>query len=450
MLIQVPFIQNYLVSKATNVLRESTGIDVSVQRVSLDYLTRLHLEGLLVKDYQGDTMIFVANLEDKYLIEYHSGFELNNKKLVIDGAQIYLSNNRKDSVLNITHTFRSKAPKSQDTTQRQNAKKSKFNFVFNEIDLQHVRLTFRDSYNYKRILVNLDRLQVHADDVNVGIKPWEVDKLIISKPKVQLVDEVGPYFPKDLNPEYLALPFNTNIKELELIDGDLRVNDERVQVNLKPGLLNFSDLHASNLSLKAKDVQLRKPSIKAKVVSFRAIEKSGLKILGLKTNFFMNSFKTEAKDLVFKTQFSTLKGYLRFDYKHMREYLAFARRVQVTSNLAQSNIDIRDLAYFSESLNPFRHFNLAFSTRGNGTMNALKLSQLVAKTNHGRMDIIGEVYVQDLFMPGKLQIVSNLKKLNFDKKDIDFVFHKIFQRRSIILVESIILGALMEAHRSSH
>ena len=425
LIIQVPFIQNYLVSKATSVFKERIGIDVSVERVSLDYLTRLHLEGLLVKDYQGDTMIFVANLEDKYLFEYHDGIQFNNKKLVIDGAQIYLSNNRKDSVLNITHTFRSKSAKSEDTaTQRQNAKKSNFRFVLNEVDLKHVKLTFRDSYNYKRILVNLDRLKIDADDMNVGMKPWEIKKLVISKPKVQLVDEVGPYYPIDLKPEYLALPFNTNIKELELVDGELRVQDERVLVKPKSGLLNFSDLHASNLSLKAKDVQLRKPSIKGNVISFRAIEKSGLKILGLQTNFYMNSFKTEAKDLVFKTEFSTLKGYLRFDYKHMREYLAFARRVQVTSSLAQSNIDIRDLAYFSESLNPFRHFNLAFSTRGNGTMNALKLTQLVAKTNQGRMDIVGDVFVQDLFIPGKLQIVSNLKKLNFDKKDIDFVFHK--------------------------
>lgn len=62
MLLQVGVVQNYAVSKVTDVLTEISGAKFSISRVSLDFFTRATLEGVSIMDHRGDTMIYVKEM----------------------------------------------------------------------------------------------------------------------------------------------------------------------------------------------------------------------------------------------------------------------------------------------------------------------------------------------------------------------------------------------------
>ncbi len=52
---------------------------------------------------------------------------------------------------------------------------------------------------------------MEADRLNLSKPIWNLTSLEIVKPVVSIIDEVKPITPKDLDPDYLALPFQVDI-----------------------------------------------------------------------------------------------------------------------------------------------------------------------------------------------------------------------------------------------
>ena len=138
----------------------------------------------------------------------------------------------------------------------------------------------------------------------------------------------------------------------------------------------------------------------------------------------MNSYRTEAKSLYFKTNNSKLQGYLRFNYHHMREYLRFAAWVRVTGDMHESHLSLKDLAFFAPSLKAWDHLDVKFNTLAKGTMNDLLLSNLSASLNENKIKVNGRMQVLDLFSGKGLYTLAKLNKFSFNKNDIEFIFKK--------------------------
>lgn len=425
-LINLPTCQNYLVDRSTDLLRKHTSLDVTIGHITIDYLTKVHLKDILIKDYNKDTLIYVEDFRDDYFIHFVDNFRIAENDVKIKGAKLIFANTREDSTINLTKTFSKKSSTSQ-TKKSDTAKKKEgaLDFLtFNNVTLENTEFQFLDRYNYKKIHIKVENLCIDARKLNLTNPIWKLNSLEILKPVVSIVDEVKPITPKDLDPDYLSLPFQIDMERFLLQDGKLLIQDEAAEKNHIRSHLSFSDLEARDINISAKEVELRKHSIKGTVNHFSVKEKSGLIIEELRADFFMNSYRTEGKKLYFKTEHSLLSGYLRFDYHHMREYLQFAKRVRVTSTLKNSVIDVRDLAFFSESLRKFDHLRVAFNTIAQGTMNNLKITNLHAGLNNNRIQVRSDMLVKDLFNSGKLNISAQFQSLEFDKKDIDFLFKK--------------------------
>lgn len=424
--LNLPYFQNILVGKSSEYIRSRSGLNLTIGNVNIDYLTKVHLKDILIRDYKRDTMFYAEDVQLDYLLNFVRKFSISDNDVKIKGVKVYFDNTKKDSTLNLTRTFSKKSNNLNQKAIDTNSKsKSSLDFLsFKNLNVENIEFKFLDKYNYKRIGVKVENLCIDARNLELTSKIWNLNSIEILKPEVKMVDEVKPITPKNLNPDYLSLPFQLNIKHLYLRDGHFILRDEALTPIKNSSHLTFSDLNASQINIDASEVELRKPSIKGKVDHFSVNEKSGLKIEELKTDFFMNSSKTLGRNLIFKTGNSHLSGDLRFDYNHMRDYLQFAKRVKVTSTMKNSLLDVRDLAFFSESLTPFSHLKVSFSATAQGIMNNLKLNNLHAGLNNNRIQVRSNMLVQDLFIPGKLNISSQFQSLNFDKEDIDFLFKK--------------------------
>ena len=426
--IQLPFVQNKLVQLVSKSLSKSLNTEVSIGNVSIDFLTRVKLNDILIRDYKKDTLIYAGNVTNKHLLtfDWNKPIQFNGEKLILSDVKFYLDNTVKDSIFNLTKTFRKSNVKSENTlgeaTPEDN--RPKLDFIrLGQLDLSNVSFRLRDHYNYQTISFQIEHLDLDAKKWRFSDSIWQLGNLRIQKPLVSIIQHPSPYTPKSYKPEYLNLPFQLHLDQLKLEHAQLRIFNEEVE-SIPKDQLSFSDLDVRNIFLDAASVELRKGSIAGAVTHMRAIEKSGLGITDLRTQFFMNSYKTEAKNLLFKTNNSKIKGYLRFNYNHMREYLRFAAWVKVTGDVSESNLSLKDLAYFTPNLKNWSHLDVKFNTIARGTMNELMLNNLYASLNENSIKVGGQMKVLDLFSGKGLNTIAQLNRLSFEKKDIEFIFQK--------------------------
>lgn len=427
--IQLPWVQNKLVDTISSKLSQIIKTEVSVGNVSIDFLTRLHIHDVLIRDYKRDTLIYVGSIANKHLLDYSTDKSLRfiGQKLTLSDVKFYLDNTVQDSVFNLTKTFRKSPPNSQDTINKklkaQNSKPQIDFLRLGSLHLNNVRFRLKDKYNYQTISFHIDALNLDARKFKFSDSIWKVGKLKIYKPSVSIVHHPAPYTPKSYKPEYFNLPFQLHLDFLQLEQAKLRIYNETTSP--KPAnQLNFSDLDVRNIHLNAENVELRKHSIQGDVLHLRALEKSGLAIKELRTRFFMNSFKTEAKKLTFKTNYSMFKGYLRFNYRHMREYLRFAEWVRVTGDMNQSNLSLKDLAFFTPTLKNWEHIDVKFTTLGKGRMNDFTLTNLTSSLNNDKIKVNGQLQIMDMFSGKGLNTIAQFRKFSFNKGDIEFIFQK--------------------------
>lgn len=426
--IQLPWVQNQLVDKVSEKLSKSLNTEVSVGNVSIDFLSRIHLNHILIRDYKNDTLIYAGSLSNQHLLNFSIDrpFQFVGQKLKISDVKFYLDNTIQDSVFNLTKTFKKDVVSINKNTANTEKSKSKTNLSFlrlGELDLQNIDFRLKDKFNYQTISFHVSQLDLDAKNWKFADSVWKLGKLKIEKPSVSIVHHPSPYIPKSYKPEYLALPFQLHLDELSLEHAQLRIFNENGPETL-PNTLSFADLDARNIFLRAENVELRNHSIQGDVKHMRAIEKSGLGITDLRAQFFMNSFKTEAKNLYFKSNNSKLQGYLRFNYNHMREYLRFAAWVKVTGDMHESHLSLKDLAFFAPSLKAWDHLDVKFNTLAKGTMNDLVLSNISASMNNNKILVNGRMQVLDLFSGKGLHTIAQLNKFSFNKNDIEFIFKK--------------------------
>lgn len=425
--IQIPAVQKYFVQLSTTQISKSLGTEISVGDVSIDFLSRIHLNNVLIRDYKKDTLIFVGTIYNKHIIDYAIGkpFQFIDESLSMKHVKLYLDNSHSDGRFNITKTFARKksSPKTTDTS-RNNSPRDLSVLKLGQIHIEDAEFRLRDSNNYQTLHARIREIEIDAIPLQLSTPIWKLNSMSITQPEVTLTHHIAPKSPKNYKPEYLTIPITLDLNQLKLNQGRLRVIDEPIVQYKDSKQLYFTDLDVKDINIKSHKVSIRKHSIKGVIDQLEAREKSGLEIQKLQTEFFLNSFRTEAKNLIFKSNHSNMNGYLRFDYKHMREYLRFAAWVKVTANMKNSNLSLRDITYFAPSLRDWQHLDMKFSTHGYGTMNDLLLTHLKGSMNQGNLSINGDAKVLDLFSGKGPHVIAKLNQVGFEKRDIEFVFQK--------------------------
>ena len=128
--IQIPFVQNKLVKIATSKLSQSLNTEVKVDKVTINLLTSIQLKGVLIRDLNKDTAIYINSFDNHYSIFGPNRFLLNEKKIELQGVRVYLKNQRQDSVLNLVKIFNQNKTQNNSKTDVPTASKSDTNSVF--------------------------------------------------------------------------------------------------------------------------------------------------------------------------------------------------------------------------------------------------------------------------------------------------------------------------------
>lgn len=423
--VQIPYIQNKLVHIATKKLSEQLHTEVKIDRVEIDLLTSIRLKGILLRDLKKDTVLFVKSFNNHYSIFGSNRFELNEKKIELEGLRVYLKNERTDSVLNLVKIFNQnkKIVKNENYELSKDTVKVKNDFLskikLHEVILKDVKIQFDRKFKYELLNGSAKYIHLNFNGERIDKEIHDIKSIEIEKPYFSFYIFKNNIPPKDkTKPQYLSIPLQLNVANLNLIDGRFKFRDENGSSVAYNHHISFSNLDVSKINIKSNDLKTRKGSIQGNVRLFSFNEKSGIFVHNLKANAYFSSYQMIANQLDFKTNHSHFKGNVRFDYNHMMEYLQFAKKIKITAKLQKSSFGVEDLGYFVSNIQKFQQNKIDFNSQFKGTLNNLLLSNFDGIANKG-IKLKGNIHVTSLFPIEKLNIDAKIDFMSAQKNDME-------------------------------
>ncbi|MBN1989341.1 MAG: translocation/assembly module TamB [Bacteroidales bacterium] len=177
-LAQIPAIQNRIIGKVTSVVEQKANTQFHIDRVSISYTGAVVIKNLYLEDFQKDTLLYVGSAKLRISL-----IGLICSRISVDYLSLgdtYLNINRPltDSLYNFNFLLSAFA----STTSKDSAysnKESKWAFAANRVELKNIRLHFNDEFGGVKLLINLQRLNLNVDKLDLVNSIYSVDNLTV-------------------------------------------------------------------------------------------------------------------------------------------------------------------------------------------------------------------------------------------------------------------------------
>ncbi len=266
-LVNLSFVQTFIANKVSNYFAQNYDVEVSIKELDLDFLTKLNLEGVLIKDHHKDTLLYIPKFEVgvRNLAAKKNKFQF--KKLSIDSAYLNIVQLADEDQSNLA-LFLSKFE--GDTAQGT----SSYLFTLDELMLNNAVVKQRnDTKNEIHIIDNLNLLvedillrpeREHFDLINFSVcydtkfcinnfsteyrgdsLNMNLNRLNIAVDKSAFRSDIRIKFPENGKYDFLniATKFNLDIKEAIVFASELK--DSPLDQWLKEDILFKGNVHGT-------------------------------------------------------------------------------------------------------------------------------------------------------------------------------------------------------------
>ena len=290
--IQIPWVQNRLVQKATQSLSKSLGTEVTVGKVGFTLFNSIDLQEILIKDQQKDSLLYTHSLKLRITDIFFSSSKPTIKYIGLEGAKIYLHRSTERWNYQFLLDYLSK-----DTTQKNSS-----------YDLKKIEIAQINFIQDDRWIGQSMQLQAANIIANFGVfndSLIQIDQLVANKPFYTIQNKKGlRKTTTSIKPNnthkglYFGNP-NTIIvaKQIKIAQGKLWIEN-----NFAKPTTEFDGFHIrlSELNAQIDNASFIKDTIKANV-QLSTKERSGFVIQQLKTQFKMTPSIMELNKLYIKT-----------------------------------------------------------------------------------------------------------------------------------------------------
>jgi len=188
--------------------------------------------------------------------------------------------------------------------------------------------------------------------------------------------------------------------------------------------IDYSHLDLSKFNLEAEKLYYANDTISGNVKSLAAIEKKGLNIQALKTDFFYGPKNAYLNNLYLRTPQTLVKDKIRVQYKSLAALQKDIANLSVDANLIDSKIGFKDILLFAPDLqktNPFKsnpNAILYLNSRVNGKVKDLNIP-LFEMSGIGTTKVSLSGKITGLPDAQKAYYDLNIKKIASTAKDIN-------------------------------
>ena len=349
LLLRIPSVQTYLSKKAINYIENWIGTEVSTSNIKVDIFNNIQLDDFLIRDEQGDTLIFTKQLA----IDINE-FALLNRKLDINDLaiqQAYLNIYPvNDSTFNyqfILDELIGETTKSTDTEEDETNTKQSFQLLLDDILLQNTRVKFEDLGGGTIVDVNLNEANIEMETIDFN-EIISLKNVELKNPNVKLWISDAEDDTEDTDTSltlFPSLPFNITAQQLAISNGNFSLKEGK-PLNVNKGYIDWKNLLVENININLANINWHKDTIDSEIKNIQLTEISGFKVNEFNGQFTMSSKQLSIDNLLLKTNFSQLQNAYSMEYESLDDFLDFEPKVYLRANLKKSSLDWRDLEYF--------------------------------------------------------------------------------------------------------
>jgi hypothetical protein len=354
--IRTPYGQNWIGQQVTKKLSKSLGTKVTVKRVSFSLLNNMHLEGLMVEDKLGDTILYAGNASVRITDWFVFKKEAELKYIGLEDALIKFQ--RLDSS-GWRHQFVFDFFGSSGSTEK---KEGGLKLNLKKAALKNVTFVKKDKWLGDDLSIQLNALDLDADKLNLSGNQFEINSLIIDKPIVSIANY------KKLKPsdtisvkqivDELIQPVSWNKSKTLVKVGTLKITNGVFKTDketIRPPFDYFDGKHIlfSDINVTMDGASFVGDTVYSKLI-LTAKERSGLEVKNLSANVKMTPQGMEFDKMLLQTNRSTLRHYFSMSYDDMSDMGDFIHKVKLSASFDSTYIDSDDIAFFAPKLNSWK------------------------------------------------------------------------------------------------
>ncbi len=396
-LIQQEKVQSMLAKEATAWLGNKLKTKVSIDRIKIDILNRVHFEGLYIEDQQQDTLAYIHDFSA------HSTSIIsdlwNNKTSIIknvelEGGVVNLLRLKDKNTWNYAFIEDAFASKEEDDTTSSTPPK----IDFKNLTVRNVRFNMLDKWGGQDVVAKLGSLQLKMNGADLINSNFNVKSIDIQNTNFAFRDYVGgkPKTKKQ-KPDHSdwGTAFNPGNVIIALKKLDLKNVNFEYQLNnhqSKPGIFDERHIVAKNIQLDLEDLKISGDTIVADIVHLSTQERSGLDLKKLRAHVTLNQQLAELNNLYLETNRSVVRDYFSMRYQNFHDFNEYIDNVAMYARFKNSKIDKRDIAFFAGNISQIPKLT-RLDGKAEGTVANLYFSRIHAVASNidfkGKGHIIG-------------------------------------------------------------
>ena len=262
------------------------------------------------------------------------------------------------------------------------SKRKDFRLKLDKISLSKIDVSYdnKDSKLGSGIFLGNLELSVNEIDLNKQLLDFDTFELKNLKGNLRLGTNDKELITPNLDTTAIA---QTGWKvKLNTVDlQNIAFKYDNMQSKSIPKGIDFNHLDLDKLHLKAEKLFYRNDITTGKIKSLVGIEKSGLQIQALKTDFFYGPKKAHLNHLYLKTPQTLLQNSIQIGYPSIASLKNNSENLYLNVNLIQSKVGFKDVLLFSQYLskeNPFKsnpNEIVYLNARLNGKIKDLNISR---------------------------------------------------------------------------
>ncbi|MFT6243467.1 MAG: hypothetical protein ACJA0U_001041 [Salibacteraceae bacterium] len=319
-------VQTYFAKKATDYLSKELNAEVKVDKVAIVFLDRVALDGVLIRDQSGDTLLYTERI-----IVNLDGINIRKKKFTIasvdvDNAFIHIQRSKANA---FNHSFL-KEYFAKDTK-----KKNKIKFAINEAVFTNTRFRYDDHRKEARNS-GMDYFHINASDINGKLSNLMIKKDVIYANVDEIsIKEKSGFKLNNLSTKAEISPRGVLLANLEIKTDDSYVKSSKLNMYSKN--YNCFKYFVDSVSF---DGKITKSDVSLKDIAYFAYVLDGMDDqVKLKTEIHKKVVNLELRnlDLQYRKQ-SRIKGTIRLD-----DYREFDKGL-FSEKLDYAYVDLEELS----------------------------------------------------------------------------------------------------------
>jgi hypothetical protein len=390
-------VQNYLARKAAHTLAQQLKTKVSIDRVRIDFLNHVLIQGLYIEDQSKDTLAYIGEAQ----VRITDWFIFKKQVPVLQyvglrNAYIHLYRKPTSNQWNydfIADAFSSPAPT------KSNKPSQGFDLDLKKIDLDNVRFHMDDAWGGYDYDIDVGSFQTNMDKLDLRKHIAQINNLALTKASIRIRDFIGGKPPSPRKARVIdTTPFNTdnwqvaiNTVKFDQCHFLFRSKDEAPA----PNEFDPEVIEVSALSFDVRRLHIDKDTLRGKLEHFTAQERSGIKIKEWHSVVSVSPVASICDSMYLETNNSKLYDYYAMHYERFPDFEDYIAKVRMDARLNNAIVSSLDVAYFAPQLRRLLpQMTVKVTGHGHGTVDKLAAEGL--KVSDGFSTAEGNIRITGL------------------------------------------------------